>query len=142
MIISLADHRPRPDLVVSPLDFYRFQHRLETVTATRDGRRIAIERPLWIVGVSPFDPVIADDEGLVVHLGAPRFTARWTMRAETIASLAAIDYEDEDLELALYDTALLDPGGPAIERSWLVEAACAVAYSMGLIALADPIETH
>lgn len=89
-----------------PLDFHRFRHRNEKVSIP--GRKTVILRPLWIVGVSPFDPAIADDSGHVVHLGEPRFTARWTMNPETIAAIARPDFHDEDLGIVLYEALSAD----------------------------------
>ena len=122
-----------------PLDFHRFRHRNEKVFIP--GKKTVIVRPLWIVGVSPFDPVIADDSGHVVHLGEPRFTARWTMNAETIAAIAQPDFHDEDLGIVLYE-ALSAEGRDAPPDTWLIEAACAVAYAKGLIAALEPEEMH
>lgn len=143
MIVTLAKHRPLPNgrALAAPLDFYRFRHRSEIVEGIVGGRVRVIDLPSWIVGVSPFDPVLGEDEGLVVHLAAPRFTARWTMREDTLAALPATDYVDEDLGIALYDIMRLDKDGDD-PSAWLLEAVCAIAYSKGLIAVADPVETH
>jgi hypothetical protein len=120
------------------LDCHRFRHRNEKVLVA--GKKTVIERPLWIVGVSPFDPVIADDSGHVVHLGEPRFTARWTMNPETTAVIAQPDFHDEDLGIVLYEA--LSHDGTGVPDAWLIEAACAVAYAKGLIAAIDPEEMH
>ena len=122
-----------------PLDFYRFRHREEKVSIP--GKRTVIARPLWIVGVSPFDPVITDDAGHVVHLGEPRFTARWTMNADIIAKIPQPDFYDEDLNIVIYEALCADQNGGPLD-AWLMEAACAVAYSRGLIAAVDPEEIH
>jgi hypothetical protein len=121
-----------------PLDFYRFRHRNEKVLVP--GRKMVIVRPLWIVGVSPFDPVIADDSGHVVHLGEPCFTARWTMNPETTAGITQPDFCDEDLGIVLHEA--LSSDGADVPDAWLVEAACAVAYAKGLIATIEPEEVH
>lgn len=139
MLISLATKRPIRNDVLAPTDFYRFRHRYQTVQSFNP--KIVTNRPLWVVGVSPFDPVITEMEGYVVHLGAPRFTARWTMSEETIAQLAKHDYWDVDLNIVIYETLLMDPNPERIEE-WLIEAVCAVAFSKGLIAIADPEEAH
>jgi hypothetical protein len=125
-------------LTATPLDFHRFRHRNENVFIP--GKKTVIVRPLWVVGVSPFDPVIADDAGHVVHLGEPRFTARWTMNPDTIATLARLDFCDEDLGIVLYEA--LSADGADVPDAWLVEAACAVAYAKGLIAAIEPEEMH
>lgn len=105
-----------------PLDFHRFRHRNEKVSMP--GNRAVILRPLWIVGVSPFDPVMADDSGHIVHLGEPRFTARWTMNPGTIAAIAQPDFHDEDLGIVLYEAVSAEcPDAPP--DAWLLEAACA-----------------
>jgi hypothetical protein len=122
-----------------PLDFYRFRHRNEKVVVP--GKKTVIERSLWIVGVSPFDPCIADDSGHVVHLGEPRFTARWTMNPGTITAIGEPDFHDEDLSIVLYE-ALSADGTDAPPHAWLIEAACAVAYAKGLIAVIEPEEMH
>jgi hypothetical protein len=125
--------------VAPPLDFYRFRHRNEKVLVP--GKKTVIVRPLWIVGVSPFDPVIADDSGHVVHLGEPRFTARWTMNPGTITAIGKPDFHDESLGIILYETLSADgQGAPA--DNWLIEAACAVAYAKGLIVAIEPEEMH
>jgi hypothetical protein len=125
-------------LTPTPLDFHRFRHRNEKVCIP--GKKTVIVRPLWIVGVSPFDPVIADDAGHVVHLGEPLFTARWTMNPDTIAAIARPDFRDEDLGIVLYEALSADSAD--VPDPWLVEAACAVAYAKGLIAAIEPEEMH
>jgi hypothetical protein len=120
------------------LDFHRFRHRNEKVCIP--GKRAVIVRPLWIVGVSPFDPVIAGDAGHVVHLGEPRFTARWTMNPQTIAHVPEPDFHDEDLDIVLYEA--LSADGTDAPHAWLMEAACAVAYTKGLITAIDPEEVN
>jgi hypothetical protein len=121
------------------LDFYRFRHLDEKVHIP--AKRIVIARPLWVIGVSPFDPVIAADAGHVVHLGEPRFTARWGMNPETLAHILEPDFLDEDLNIAIFE-ALPTDGPAAPPLAWLAEAACAVAYAKGLIAAVDPEEVH
>lgn len=131
--------RTAPLSAAPPLDFHRFRHREEKVFVPE--KRAVVARPLWIVGVSPFDAVIADDSGHVAHLGEPRFTARWTMNPETIAAIGQPDFHDEDLGIVLYE-ALSADGADAPPDTWLMEAACAVAYAKGLIAAIDPEEMH
>lgn len=116
-----------------------------SATATRKSpypeKKTVIVRPLWIVGVSPFDPVIAHDSGHVVHLGEPRFTARWTMNAETMARISQPDFRDEELGIVLCEALSADGPDPPPD-AWLIEAACAVAYAKGLIAAIEPEEMH
>jgi len=131
--------RAAPLISATSLDFYRFRHREEKVSIPE--KRTVILRPLWVVGVSPFDPVIADEAGHVVHLGEPRFTARWSMNPDTIARTAEPDFYDEDLNIIIYEALCADANSAPID-AWLMEAACAVAYSKGLIATLDPDEVH
>jgi hypothetical protein len=138
MLIPFSKRRV-PLSSAPPLDFYRFRHREEKVDVPE--KKVIISRPLWVVGFSPFDPVIADDAGHVVHLGDPRFTARWTMHAETIAQISRPDYHDEDLNIVIYETLAADGHGAPTD-SWFIEAACAVAYTKGLIAAIDPEEVN
>jgi hypothetical protein len=137
MIVPFSK-RDDPLSAAPPLDFHRFRHRNEKVFIP--GKKAVILRPLWIVGISPFDPVVADDAGHVVHLGEPRFTARWTMNPETIAAIARPAFHDEDLDIVLYEA--LSADGTDVPDAWLMEAACAVAYAKGLIAAVEPDEMH
>ncbi len=140
MIISLTTRKPLHHPKLAPLDFYRFRHRQESVPSFQQGKPLA--RPLWIVGASPFDTVLTpEEEGHVVHLGNPQFTARWTMIDATIAQIAEPDYYDEDLNILIYETILLGGASERIEE-WLLEAVCAIAYTKGMIAISDPEEVH
>jgi hypothetical protein len=138
MLVPLSK-RNDPLSTAPPLDFHRFRHREEKVFIPK--KRAVVARPLWIVGISPFDPVIADHSGHVVHLGEPRFTARWTMNPEVIAQVREQSFHDEDLGIVLYE-ALSAEGPDTPPDAWLLEAACAVAYAKGLIAAIDPEEMH
>lgn len=122
-----------------PLDFYRFKHTVETVT--QSNQKIALPKPLWIVGVSPFEDEVLEDEGHVVHIGAPHFTARWAMNEERIEQIPNPNYYDEDLNLIIYDVIPLS-GENIPAEEWLLEAACAVGYSKGLIASAPTDGIH
>jgi hypothetical protein len=137
MIISFIKRTPTRGPTFFSLDFYRFRHNTEEIFV--GGKRKTVTRPLWIVGVSPFDGVISSEEGYVVHLGAPRFTARWTMLDGTMGKIKAPDYYDEDLNIMLYEAAPLDDKTAEIEE-WMLEAICAVAYSKGLITAVAPKE--
>lgn len=139
MIISLASKKPSQMPRLPPMDFYRFNHTCEVVNA--QGQGTALSRPLWIVGVSPFDPVTQEDEGYVVHLGSPSFVARWTLIEATMAQIKQPEFFDEDLNIMVYEVAQTGGAG-AIPQEWLLEAACAVAYSKGMIAVATHDETH
>jgi len=121
-----------------PMDFHRFKHmtwRHRPVTGAR-----AWTTPYWIVGVSPFDKHTLEDAGYVTHLGPPRFVARWTMN-ESSFHLAGNQrhFFDNDIGLLIYEISLLDEFTDDLD-SWLFEAACAVAYSKGLICAMDAID--
>jgi hypothetical protein len=141
MLFSFVTRKPLALPSLSPMDFYRFRHRGEQIQ--RPGFKTTATRPLWIVGVSPFDPIINELDGHVVHIGAPRFTARWTMNDEIISQIENYDFYDEDFNIMIYETIFMDDNKNA-ERieEWLLEAACAVAYSKGLIAAVATEETH
>lgn len=126
------------------LDFYNFQHRVELIKSSKfkAHKRVLLgERPLWIVGASPFDKVISPDEGHVVHVGKPRFTARWTMVEETLEQIPVRDYFDEDLNIAIYEVIPMYGSAKNIE-DWLPEAAFAVAFFKGMIAEVAQSEEH
>jgi hypothetical protein len=137
MIISFIKKTPTRDPTFFSLDFYRFRHSTEDILP--GGKKKTVARPLWIVGVSPFDEIISSEEGYVVHLGAPRFTVRWTMLNSTMARIRSPNYYDEDLNIMLYEATPLDGKAAEIEE-WMLEAVCAVAYSKGLITTVAPEE--
>ncbi|MGE4350606.1 MAG: hypothetical protein AB7E52_00265 [Bdellovibrionales bacterium] len=122
------------------LDFYRFKHTEETIVSSDKKQKIQT-RPLWVVGISPFDPELSEESGHIVHLGYPRFTARWTLNDELIEQIDTPDYYDEDLNMIIYDVIPLD-GSEGPSEEWLLEAVCAVGYSRGLITMAPAIEKH
>ena len=94
------------------------------------------------MGVSPFDRTLAEDAGYVVHLGAPRFTARWSLNeTEVQAPCEPRSYFDDDTGLAIYEVSLLDEFSADLDQ-WLLEAACAVAYSKGLICIVGEEESE
>ena len=124
---------------IFPMDFYRFRHTQESVVDPQQKK--VIERPLWIVGISPFEPLISEESVFVVHLGTPLFTARWTTNDEIMKQVTAVDYYDEDLNIMIYETLLLNNNAERLHE-WLVEAVCAVAYSKGMIAIATIEEAH
>lgn len=119
-----------------PMDFYRFKHHTELAESALHKKKLM--RHLWIVGESPFDGTSSPDEGHVVHLGTPSFTARWTMVEETIAQIAKPDFLDEDTNILIYETIMTGGINENIDE-WLMEAANAVAYCKGLIAIAEPV---
>jgi hypothetical protein len=85
------------------------------------------------VGISPFDPATSPDQGHIVHLGTPRFVARWTMNEECFHDgKDQRTFFDDDLGLLIYEISLLDEFTADLE-TWLHEAACAIAYSKGNI---------
>lgn len=135
MIVSLTHKRPLNLPIFSPFEFYRFRHSTEFVQSS--GEKRALQRPLWIVGVSPFDPVHSGEDGYVAHLGDPQFVARWTMEDETIEQIETRDYFDEDLNILLYEVSH-GAGVSDIPEDWLLEAVQAVAYTKGLVAISTP----
>lgn len=123
---------------LTPMDFHRFKHMTWRYKCSE--RMAEWSSPYWIVGVSPFDKHMFADEGHVVHLGRPRFVARWTMN-ETHFHLGNNQHHhfDDDLGLLIYEVSLLDEFTADLPQ-WLFEAACAVAYSRGLICAMDAID--
>ena len=121
-----------------PMDFCRFRHM--TWRHRPLGHMAEWTSPYWIVGVSPFDKHTVEDEGYVTHIGAPRFVARWSMN-ENSFHLAANQrhFFDDDIGLLVYEISLLDEFTADLD-AWLFEAACAVAYSRGLICAMDAID--
>jgi len=140
MLLTFPTKKLERNPALAPVDFYRFRHTTELVS--RPYQKVVIQRPLWIVGVSPFDTVTSPDEGHVVHLGAPQFTARWSMSDETIRQIATPDFYDGDFNILIYETSMLNGDDAGRIQEWLVEAACAVAYTKGLIAIMAPEEAH
>lgn len=135
----------KPEMIIepaarhfAPMDFHRFRH--TTWRHTPPGHRAAWNAPYWIVGVSPFDPDTTDCDGHVVHLGSPRFVARWTLDEEKFHyGNNQRHHFDEELGLLIYEVSLLDEFTRDLEE-WLLEAACAVAFSQGLICAMDAVE--
>lgn len=123
---------------IAPLDFHRFRHK--TWLHNTPTQMTAWSSPYWIVGVSPFDRAVLEDEGYVTHLGSPRFVARWSMN-ESHFHLASNQrhFFDNDLGLLVYEISLLDEFTIDLDE-WLFEAACAVAYSKGLVCAMDAID--
>ena len=110
---------------------YRFAHTTDTTTA-------GFVTPLWIVGESPFQDVQTDSEGYVVHLGEPRFVARWWAGNEPpdnvsnpIRGLTCSAHGVELCEVVWLDSPA-DEAGP-----WLIEACAAVAAYLGEIAIVE-----
>jgi hypothetical protein len=125
---------------LAPSDFHRFGHR--TKLFKNPFQSASWTMPLWIVGTSPFDPVISSEEGYVVHLGEPRFMARWAMGGPLDQKrYGKTELYDEDLGMSLYEVSHLDQPSSDIQN-WLVEAICAVAYSRGLISEMEPPEAN
>ena len=139
MLYSLFTKRLLSSALLFPLDFYRFNHTEEHIN--HPGQRTIVKRPLWIVGVSPFDNEIVEDEGHVVHLGNPGFTARWTMNEEKFSLIESPNYVDEDLNMIIHEVIPLG-GSEMPEEVWLLEAVCAIGYSRGLITMSSPEELH
>ena len=132
--------KPAKSAPIAPPEFYRFRHRHEFV---RDAERgLAWQKPLWIVGASPFEAAAYAEEGYVVHTGKPYFVARWT-KGEAGTGSRNLNghthhFYDEDLDILVYEVSWLD-GEPADGiDDWLFEATCAVAYSLGEICELEP----
>jgi len=122
----------------APMDFHRFRH--TTWRHTPQGRRTAWNAPYWLVGVSPFEREMTDTDGHVVHLGSPRFVARWTFDDEKFhLGNGQRHFFDDELGLLIYEVSLLDEFTVDLDE-WLREAACAVAFSQGLICAMDAVE--
>lgn len=122
--------------LLSPTDFYRFRHRT-WIQKDSGTSSIAWSSPYWVVGVSPFDEVIKSECGHVVHLGAPRFIARFSLEEVKLVSLRTQRFHyDEDLGIMLYEITPLD--GATNVDDWHLEAVCAIAYSLGLICEVEP----
>ena len=101
---------------------------------TTERQRAGLDSPLWIVGSSPFDAVRVADEGHVVHLGAPRFIARWFFGDQPINptdSKSGIVYRDAVREITVCEVVLFERSLSAFEE-WLYEAADAIALWRGL----------
>jgi hypothetical protein len=119
------------------MDFYRFRHQHKHVNGS--DKRTVLSQPLWIVGSSPFDEVISPEEGHIVHLGTPQFTARWTMDEETMDKLSkgtGSVFFEEDFGMMIYE---IIPIGRKknVSEKWLLEAACAIAHAKGMLAISD-----
>ena len=118
---------------------YKFQHETEVFV---NGVRV----PAWIVGKSPFDPLILHRiVGQVVHLGAPMFKARWFVGEKApigIDALSGIIYHNGDLDMTLCELVFLDepPEGAFDEPpegafdEWPLEACMAVGHAIGFVA--------
>lgn len=120
------------------MDFARFRHM--TWRHRPHGGMHEWSAPFWIVGVSPFDKQLVEDEGYVTHIGSPRFTARWSFDPQRFqVAHNQKHFFDEDVGLLIYEISLLDEFAPNLDE-WLFEAACAVAYSKGLICAMDAID--
>ena len=122
----------------APMDFYRFRH--TTWRHTPLGQMAAWNAPYWIVGVSPFDREMIETDGHLVHLGRPRFVARWTLDEEKFHFGGnQRHFFDDDNGLLIYEISLLDEFTEDLEE-WLFEGACAVAFSRGLICAMNALE--
>lgn len=129
---------PKRSLRLCPMDFHRFRHMTWRHRPT--DQMTEWSAPFWIVGVSHFDKHIVEDEGYVTHIGAPRFTARWSFNPQRFqAAQNQKHFFDDDLGLLIYEISLLDEFAPKLDE-WLFEAAAAVAYTKGLICAMDAID--
>lgn len=115
----------------------------DTTEVINTGFGRGFHTPLWIVGFSPFDDVETDGEGHVVHLGAPRFVARWFIGdepANPADTISGITFNHPGLDITLCELVFLDEPPPEF-ADWLTEAAAAIAHYRGDIAAAEP-EDH
>jgi hypothetical protein len=126
-----------------PPDFHRFRHRQESFANPKGQKGEGWLSPLWVVGVSPFDAATTSSDGYIAHIGEPRFTARWKMLDESLPVdvVNQIHHLDEDLNILVYEVSF-DPLKEAELSYWLFEAACAVAYSRGLMCDMEPPENN
>ena len=115
---------------------HRFQH---TTIDLGTGFR----SPLWIVGGSPFESIKTEQDGYVVHLGEPRFIARWFLGEEPsnpdIDTLGGLTYCNPDLDITLCEL-VLDSESPNNLKNWLFEACAAVAVWRGDLTISAPAE--
>ena len=118
-----------------------FPHTFRHTTERRDtGRGRSFETPLWVVGSSPFDAVKAEGEGHVVHLGEPRFVARWFAGDRPLNptdNVSGIVYHDEELDITVCEVVVFDEQRSAFDE-WLVEATAAIARWRGDRDSAEP----
>ena len=113
-------------------------HELPNTHDVWEGTRICIDkaRPGHLRERIKWEIVL----GYVTHLGTPRFVARWTMdEGKFHAGSNQRHFFDEEIGLLVYEISLLDEFTSNLDE-WLFEAACAVAYSRGLICAMDAID--
>lgn len=97
--------------------------------------------PLWLIAQDPFADIETDKEGYIVHLGNPRFTARWYTEDSPINpadALHGITYNHTDLNISLCEIVFLEEIPDMSDFSeWLHEACCAIAHYLGDIAVVE-----
>ena len=105
-----------------------------------DPQPAGFESPLWVVGASPFDAVKCVTEGHVVHLGEPRFVARWfhgDAPSNPTDEISGIVYRNPDHEITVCEVVLFDRTLTAFEQ-WLYEAVAAIAQWRRMDELSPP----
>ncbi len=89
---------------------------------------------------SPFDTVKAEGEGHVVHLGEPRFVARWFAGDRPLNptdTVSGIVYHNQELDITVCEVVVFDEQRSAFDE-WLVEATAAIARWRGDSDSAEP----
>lgn len=111
---------------------YLFQHTYDIIqTGETKGRKF----PLWLIAQDPFTDIETEREGYVIHLGAPRFVARWYEGDQPVTpadTLHGLTYSNSDLDINLCEITFLDAAKePENLTPWLQEACCAIAHYQG-----------
>ncbi len=112
----------------------RMPDNAEALRHTTERQAAGFESPLWLVGSSPFDTVKTADEGHVVHLGEPRFVARWFHGDQPVNptdATSGIVYRDADHGVTVCEVVLFERSLTAFE-AWLYEAVAVIALWRGL----------
>ncbi len=122
---------------------YNFIHTYDHI---ENGNNKGLKYPLWFVAQDPFSDIETDKEGHVIHLGCPRFTAKWYMGEEPYNptdTLSGLTYNHPDLNISLCEVVFLDDTETDEETElgnllkWFFEACCAVAHYKGDLAEAE-----
>lgn len=118
---------------------YKFIHTYDQIQI---GENRGWKYPLWLVAQDPFANVETDREGHILHLGAPRFTAKWYVGEEPLNptdTLHGITYNHPDLDISLCEIVFLDEDEDMSDLTqWLQEACFVVAHYRGDLGAAEP----
>jgi hypothetical protein len=118
---------------------HKFRHTYDLLPISRNK---GIKYPLWLIAQDPFADIETDNEGYIVHLGNPRFTARWYTGDKPLNpanTLHGITYNHTDLDISLCEIVFLEENPDMSGFSeWLQEACCAIAHYLGDIAGIEP----